>query len=123
MNSATSYYCACNTQEVYDLSSLYYCPFCVKLCCELCVTFEIETLYCSNCLLNVANTEAKIYANRFFFDVTFCNLYFNNYIIVVAANVANVLYVFVHWLFCLCLKVVISLVVTTASGLLLKLIW
>lgn len=55
---------ACQCQELKSISKLYFCKHCTKLRCSSCVTHEVDSFYCPNCLENMPSAEAKLKRNR-----------------------------------------------------------
>mmetsp|Transcript_29160 Transcript_29160/g.41036 ORF Transcript_29160/g.41036 Transcript_29160/m.41036 type:complete len:514 (+) Transcript_29160:1220-2761(+) len=54
----------CDCSRLFDISEeLYYCQGCQKMRCSFCVTQEIDSFYCPNCLDNMASSEATTYKN------------------------------------------------------------
>lgn len=54
--------CSCGSLK--PLTKLYFCRHCVVLRCGYCVSHEVDSIYCSNCLENLASSEAKLKKNR-----------------------------------------------------------
>lgn len=54
--------CTCGSLK--PLTRLYFCRHCVVLRCGYCVSHEVDSIYCSNCLENLASSEAKLKKNR-----------------------------------------------------------
>ncbi|XP_066926026.1 dynactin subunit 4-like [Clytia hemisphaerica] len=54
----------CHCDKLKPITKLYYCRHCTKLRCAKCVTHEVDSFYCPNCLENMPSTEAKIKKNR-----------------------------------------------------------
>ncbi|KAK7601664.1 hypothetical protein V9T40_009105 [Parthenolecanium corni] len=54
--------CSCGSLK--PLTKLYFCRHCVVLRCGYCVSQEVDSIYCSNCLENLASSEAKLKKNR-----------------------------------------------------------
>lgn len=46
------------------LCELYFCRHCLKLKSSACVSHEVDSLYCPNCLENMPSAEAKLKRNR-----------------------------------------------------------
>eukprot|EP00112_Aurelia_sp_Birch-Aquarium-sp1_P009591 Seg2094.6 transcript_id=Seg2094.6/GoldUCD/mRNA.D3Y31 product="Dynactin subunit 4" protein_id=Seg2094.6/GoldUCD/D3Y31 len=56
------YRCSCKTLK--SISRLYFCRHCTKLRCPECVSHEVDSYYCPNCLENMPSAEAKLKKNR-----------------------------------------------------------
>ncbi|CAH1794211.1 unnamed protein product [Owenia fusiformis] len=56
------YTCSCGTEE--PICRLYFCRHCMKLRCGHCVSHEVDSHYCPNCLENMPIAEAKAKKNR-----------------------------------------------------------
>ncbi|XP_065062648.1 dynactin subunit 4-like [Rhopilema esculentum] len=56
------YQCSCKTLK--PISRLYFCRHCSKLRCPECVSHEVDSYYCPNCLENMPSAEAKLKKNR-----------------------------------------------------------
>lgn len=54
----------CSCGSLRPLIRLYFCRHCVVLRCGYCVSHEVDSIYCSNCLENLASSEAKLKKNR-----------------------------------------------------------
>jgi hypothetical protein len=48
-----------------DIADDYYCHQCQRLKCDRCVSLQIETYYCSNCLDSVTPAEASQLRNEY----------------------------------------------------------
>ena len=59
--NSVSYSCECG--RFYPIENLYYCHPCQKLACTFCITQEIDSYYCPNCLENMPSAEALTYKN------------------------------------------------------------
>jgi len=55
---------ACQCKEFKPITKLYFCRHCTKLRCAKCVTHEVDSFYCPNCLENMPSAEAKLKKNR-----------------------------------------------------------
>lgn len=55
---------SCNCDKQFTLPELYYCNGCQKITCPFCITEEIDSYYCPNCLENMASAEAILNQNR-----------------------------------------------------------
>ncbi|KAI1173964.1 dynactin p62 family-domain-containing protein [Nemania sp. FL0916] len=53
-----------STFSLYPLDYLLYCDVCHQIRCPRCVTEELVTVYCPNCLFEVGNTSLKTDGNR-----------------------------------------------------------
>lgn len=60
-NTITSI-CTCGLQKI--LPELFFCRHCLTLRCNMCVSHEIDSTYCSHCFENLSPTEAKHKKNR-----------------------------------------------------------
>ena len=56
------YLCSCGLAQ--PLSKLYFCRFCLDLRCGFCVSHEVDSHYCPNCLENMPSAEARLKKNR-----------------------------------------------------------
>ncbi|XP_065652316.1 dynactin subunit 4 isoform X3 [Hydra vulgaris] len=54
----------CHCEEYKPITMLYFCRHCTKLRCTKCVTHEVDSFYCPNCLENMPSAEAKLKKNR-----------------------------------------------------------
>lgn len=54
----------CECGRYFPIQDLYYCQHCQKISCSFCVTQEIESYFCPNCLELMASSEAMVYKNR-----------------------------------------------------------
>eukprot|EP01114_Cavostelium_apophysatum_P023246 TRINITY_DN8700_c0_g1_i1.p1 TRINITY_DN8700_c0_g1~~TRINITY_DN8700_c0_g1_i1.p1 ORF type:complete len:449 (+),score=92.49 TRINITY_DN8700_c0_g1_i1:71-1417(+) len=54
---------SCSCKRFFLLDRLYYCQGCQTTACKFCVTQEIDSYYCPNCLENMASSEAMHYKN------------------------------------------------------------
>ncbi len=54
----------CTCGSLRPLTKLYFCRHCIVLRCGYCVCHEVDSIYCSNCLENLASSEAKLKKNR-----------------------------------------------------------
>lgn len=56
------YMCSCGLSQ--PLSKLYFCRHCLDLRCGYCVSHEVDSHYCPNCLENMPSAEARLKKNR-----------------------------------------------------------
>jgi len=65
--------CSCGLRN--PLRLLYFCRHCLKLRCKDCVSHEVDTHYCPNCLENMPSAEARLKKNLCAncFDCPSCN--------------------------------------------------
>ena len=56
------YSCTCGTPQ--PISRLYFCRHCAQLRCGFCVSHEVDSHYCPNCLENMPSAEARLKKNR-----------------------------------------------------------
>merc|ERR1712142_1214799 len=56
------YLCDCGHSQ--PLCRLYFCRYCSALRCGDCVSHEVDSHYCPNCLENMPSAEAKLKKNR-----------------------------------------------------------
>lgn len=54
----------CSCSALSPAARLYFCRHCIKLRCPLCVSHEVDSYYCPNCLENMPSAEAKVKKNR-----------------------------------------------------------
>ncbi|XP_033110123.1 dynactin subunit 4-like [Anneissia japonica] len=54
--------CSCGIRS--PITKLYFCKHCMKLRCKRCVSHEVDSHFCPNCLENMPSAEAKIKKNR-----------------------------------------------------------
>ncbi|XP_071826231.1 dynactin subunit 4-like isoform X2 [Apostichopus japonicus] len=54
--------CSCGIKS--PIISLYFCKHCLKLRCGRCVSHEVDSYSCPNCLENMPSAEAKLKKNR-----------------------------------------------------------
>ncbi|CAL4082398.1 unnamed protein product [Meganyctiphanes norvegica] len=54
--------CSCGMLK--PITAIYFCRHCQKLRCGNCVSHEVDTLFCPNCLENMPSTEARLKKNR-----------------------------------------------------------
>ncbi|KAK7085882.1 Dynactin subunit 4 [Halocaridina rubra] len=54
--------CSCGLLK--PITAIYFCRHCLKLRCGNCVSHEVDTLFCPNCLENMPSTEARLKKNR-----------------------------------------------------------
>eukprot|EP00794_Sanderia_malayensis_P011784 gene11784-13004_t len=54
----------CSCSNLRPISKLYFCRHCTKLRCSQCVSHEVDSYYCPNCLENMPSAEAKLKKNR-----------------------------------------------------------
>eukprot|EP01112_Ceratiomyxa_fruticulosa_P010763 TRINITY_DN2863_c0_g2_i4.p1 TRINITY_DN2863_c0_g2~~TRINITY_DN2863_c0_g2_i4.p1 ORF type:complete len:416 (-),score=70.52 TRINITY_DN2863_c0_g2_i4:186-1433(-) len=62
MSAVVKYSCSCG--NVVPLETMYYCYHCQKIECKFCITEEIDSYFCPNCLDNMASAEAMQNFNR-----------------------------------------------------------
>jgi len=56
------YRCSCGSRK--PISSLYFCRHCLDLRCGFCVSHEVDSHYCPNCMENMPSAEARLKKNR-----------------------------------------------------------
>ena len=56
------YLCSCG--HLQPLCRLYFCRYCSDLRCGQCVSHEVDSHYCPNCLENMPSAEARLKKNR-----------------------------------------------------------
>jgi hypothetical protein len=56
------YQCSCGISQ--PLCKLYFCRHCLDLRCGFCVSHEVDSHYCPNCLENMPSAEARLKKNR-----------------------------------------------------------
>ena len=56
------YLCSCGMAQ--PLPRLYFCRHCLELRCGFCVSHEVDSHYCPNCLENMPSAEARLKKNR-----------------------------------------------------------
>lgn len=54
----------CSCSALSPIARLYFCRHCIQLRCPLCVSHEVDSYYCPNCLENMPSAEAKVKKNR-----------------------------------------------------------
>ncbi|XP_076042755.1 dynactin subunit 4-like [Oratosquilla oratoria] len=54
--------CSCGILK--PITAIYFCRHCLKLRCGNCVSHEVDTMFCPNCLENMPSTEARLKKNR-----------------------------------------------------------
>ncbi|CAL8069600.1 unnamed protein product [Calicophoron daubneyi] len=54
----------CGCRRTVPLCKLYFCRHCLDLRCSECVSHEVDSHYCPNCLENMASAEAKMRKHR-----------------------------------------------------------
>ncbi|CAH8607349.1 unnamed protein product [Schistosoma bovis] len=54
----------CSCKQTNPLCTLYFCRHCLCLRCPNCVSHEVDSYYCPNCLENMASAEAKMRKHR-----------------------------------------------------------
>ncbi|XP_068707119.1 dynactin subunit 4-like isoform X2 [Montipora foliosa] len=54
----------CSCSALSQIARLYFCRHCIQLRCPLCVSHEVDSYYCPNCLENMPSAEAKVKKNR-----------------------------------------------------------
>ncbi len=57
-----TYGCTCGCAQ--PLSRLYFCRHCLDARCPFCVSHEVDSHYCPNCLENMPSAEARLKRNR-----------------------------------------------------------
>ena len=62
INKKIRYLCSCGLAQ--PLSKLYFCRHCLDLRCGFCVSHEVDSHYCPNCLENMPSAEARLKKNR-----------------------------------------------------------
>lgn len=62
INTKIRYLCSCGLAQ--PLSKLYFCRHCLDLRCGFCVSHEVDSHYCPNCLENMPSAEARLKKNR-----------------------------------------------------------
>ncbi|CAN8020349.1 unnamed protein product [Ixodes persulcatus] len=61
-NERVFYICSCGSKR--PIARIYFCRHCSKLRCGDCVSHEVDSNYCSNCLEYMPSPEARIKKNR-----------------------------------------------------------
>ncbi|XP_063699567.1 dynactin subunit 4 [Culicoides brevitarsis] len=61
-NGNIEYICTCKALN--PITKLYFCRHCLELRCGRCVSIEVDSHYCSNCLENIPSSEAKHKKNK-----------------------------------------------------------
>lgn len=61
-SDCVSYLCSCNLYK--PVWKMYFCRHCLKLRCGDCVSHEVDSHYCPNCLENMPSAEARLKKNR-----------------------------------------------------------
>ncbi|XP_050681146.1 dynactin subunit 4 isoform X2 [Leptidea sinapis] len=56
------YICTCGQQK--PITNLYFCRHCLKIRCSFCISHEVDSHYCANCLENMPSSEARLKKNR-----------------------------------------------------------
>ncbi|VVC93572.1 unnamed protein product [Leptidea sinapis] len=56
------YTCTCGQQK--PITNLYFCRHCLKIRCSFCISHEVDSHYCANCLENMPSSEARLKKNR-----------------------------------------------------------
>ena len=56
------YLCSCG--HLQPICRLYFCRYCSDLRCGQCVSHEVDSHYCPNCLENMPSAEARLKKNR-----------------------------------------------------------
>ncbi|GLG98099.1 Dynactin subunit 4 [Gryllus bimaculatus] len=55
---------ACTCGSLKPLSRIYFCRHCLKIRCGYCVSHEVDSHYCANCLENLPSAEARLKKQR-----------------------------------------------------------
>lgn len=61
-SSVVRYACSCGSLK--PLSRIYFCRHCLKIRCGYCVSHEVDSHYCANCLENLPSAEARLKKQR-----------------------------------------------------------
>ncbi|XP_077512590.1 dynactin subunit 4 [Amblyomma americanum] len=61
-NERVLYLCSCDSRR--PITRIYFCRHCSKLRCSDCVSHEVDSNYCSNCLEYMPSPEARLKKNR-----------------------------------------------------------
>lgn len=61
-NGNIEYICTCKALN--PITKLYFCRHCLELRCGRCVSIEVDSHFCSNCLENIPSSEAKHKKNK-----------------------------------------------------------
>merc|ERR1711953_1218307 len=56
------YRCSCGSLK--PISKLYFCRHCLDIRCGFCVSHEVDSHYCPNCMENMPSAEARLKKNR-----------------------------------------------------------
>ena len=56
------YKCSCGSLK--PISKLYFCRHCLDIRCGFCVSHEVDSHYCPNCMENMPSAEARLKKNR-----------------------------------------------------------
>lgn len=56
------YSCSCGSKK--PISRLYFCRHCLEIRCGFCVSHEVDSHYCPNCMENMPSAEARLKKNR-----------------------------------------------------------
>lgn len=62
MSSKVQYLCTCKAKR--PITRVYFCRYCSKLRCGDCVSHEVDSHFCPNCLEYMPSPEAKLKKNR-----------------------------------------------------------
>ena len=83
------YHCVCGVSS--PLSRMYFCRHCLEIRCYYCVSHEVDSHYCPNCLENMPSAEARLKKNRCAncFDCPACGHTLSTKATGVVANAAN----------------------------------
>jgi len=60
--SLVQYKCSCNSLK--PICRLYFCRHCLDVRCGFCVSHEVDSHYCPNCMENMPSAEARLKKNR-----------------------------------------------------------
>eukprot|EP01089_Gocevia_fonbrunei_P000613 TRINITY_DN10613_c0_g1_i1.p1 TRINITY_DN10613_c0_g1~~TRINITY_DN10613_c0_g1_i1.p1 ORF type:complete len:419 (+),score=69.94 TRINITY_DN10613_c0_g1_i1:75-1331(+) len=61
-SGSVKFQCCCS--RFFELQYLYYCQECKDIKCSLCVSQEIDSFYCPNCLDNMTTYDSMLFRNR-----------------------------------------------------------
>lgn len=61
-NHNVDYICSCKSLN--SLTKMFFCRHCLEMRCGRCVSIEVDSHFCSNCLENIPSTEAKHKKNK-----------------------------------------------------------
>ncbi|XP_057338086.1 dynactin subunit 4 [Microplitis mediator] len=54
----------CNCGSLKPISRIYFCRHCLKIRCGYCVSHEVDSHYCPNCLENLPSSEVRLKKNK-----------------------------------------------------------